>query len=105
MTGLKSLKLPTESDDLDTYMRERGLPVMAPSHTTQPIPDARKIISRGAPNVKMAIEVPDYLPAQLRRLALDRNCTIRHIVLEALAKDGCDIAPEDRTKDGRRPTS
>jgi hypothetical protein len=100
------LNLPIETDDLDTYVKERGLPVLAPvvALTAQAAPVAQPP-PKPAPITKMAIEVPDYLPAQLRRLALERDCTIRHIVLEALHVAGCTIAPEDRLKDGRRHQS
>lgn len=105
MSALKSLNLPVDAD-LDSYVKERGVPVLAPTppasaETVALVPSPPK----PAANTKMAIEVPHYLPAQLRRLALERDCTIRHIILEALHQAGCTVAPEDRSKDGRRTTT
>jgi hypothetical protein len=103
MSTLKPLNLPVQTEDLDEYVKERGLPVLAPvalMPAQRPVPEPST--PKPAPLTKMAIEVPNYLPLQLRKLALEHDCTIRHLVLEALNASGCTIAPEDRQKDGRR---
>jgi hypothetical protein len=101
---LRSLDLPAEADDLDSYARDRGVPVLG-SVRSLPVPVVPTEAPKPKPaatTTKIAIEVPDYLPAQLKRLALERNCTIRFLLLDALHRAGCTIAPEDRLKDGRR---
>lgn len=94
---LKSLDLVTELNhkNVDDYVKERGVPVLSRLSPAAPAP---------SPNTKMALEVPDYVPGRLRDMAYEQNCTIRYLILEALHKAGCEIKPQDRTKDGRRQT-
>ncbi len=51
---------------------------------------------------KLTIEVPWYLADAVRRAALDKRTTVRHLVMLALKKDGFQIAAGDLVADGRR---
>ena len=51
---------------------------------------------------KLTIEVPWYLADAVKRAALDKRTTVRHLVMLALKKDGFQIAAADLVADGRR---
>ena len=51
---------------------------------------------------KLTIEVPWYLADAVKRAALDKRTTVRHLVMLALKKDGFQIAAGDLVADGRR---
>jgi hypothetical protein len=93
-TDLK-LDLPQKisEEDVEAYVKGRGVPVLSTVPPTVVPP---------SPSIKMGLEVPEYLPGDLRTIALQQNCTVRYLVLDALHKAGCKIKPQDLTKDGRR---
>lgn len=55
-----------------------------------------------APLEKLTIEVPDYLGVALRRDAVEKRASVRHIVLAALQAHGYEVAEVDMVPDGRR---
>jgi hypothetical protein len=48
------------------------------------------------------LSVPDYLFDELGMLAVKRRVTKRYLILEALAKTGFTVEPQDLEEDGRR---
>lgn len=50
----------------------------------------------------MNLELPDYAMRALKELALRESCSVRHIIMRALAKEGIAIRPVDLVADGRR---
>jgi hypothetical protein len=48
------------------------------------------------------LSVPDYLFEELGMQAVKRRVTKRYLILEALAKAGFTIEPQDLEEDGRR---
>jgi hypothetical protein len=54
------------------------------------------------PMKTLQLVIPDYLFEQLHMTAARRRVTKKYLVLQALMKDGYEIAPEDLDEDGRR---
>jgi len=54
------------------------------------------------PLEKLTIELPAYLTDAMKRAALDRRTSVRHLVMLALKKSGFEIAACDLIPDGRR---
>lgn len=50
----------------------------------------------------MNLELPDYAMRALKELALRESCSVRHVIMRALAKEGIAIRPADLIADGRR---
>ena len=48
------------------------------------------------------LSVPDYLFDELGMQAVKRRVTKRYLILEALAKAGFNVEPQDLEEDGRR---
>jgi hypothetical protein len=48
------------------------------------------------------LELPDYVMRTLKEMALEENCSVRHLIMRALSKDGIVVRPEDLVADGRR---
>ena len=55
-----------------------------------------------APCKSFNLSVPDYLFDELGMQAVKRRVTKRYLILEALAKTGFTIEPQDLEEDGRR---
>ncbi|MEQ1670141.1 MAG: hypothetical protein ABL893_04715 [Hyphomicrobium sp.] len=64
--------------------------------TTLPVLQTRRSIKR------IPVELPDYVVEDVKRRALDGNCSARHIIMRALRAYGVHIADEDMPEDGRR---
>jgi hypothetical protein len=47
------------------------------------------------------LNVPSYLNKQLSRDAVEKDCTKTHLILQALAKAGYEIDPDDMVPDRR----
>lgn len=50
----------------------------------------------------MNLELPDYVMRALKEVALHENCSVRHVIMRALLKEGIAIDPADMIADGRR---
>ncbi len=83
-------------------------PVAAPAAAPRPEPRrAPAAAERQKPTPRermksMNLELPDYAMRALKELALRESCSVRHIIMRALAKEGIAIRPVDLVADGRR---
>ena len=83
-------------------------PVAAPAAAPRPEPRrAPAAAERQKPTPRermksMNLELPDYAMRALKELALRESCSVRHIIMRALAKEGIAIRPADLIADGRR---
>jgi len=55
-----------------------------------------------SPIKKLTLELPRYVVKELATRALKNDCTIKYIVLEALARNGISVKDTDLLQDGRR---
>lgn len=97
LPSFRSIAEPLDVDDTALARVSDGLGV--PTLTR---PEASKSVELRTPLEKLTIEVPGYLADAVRRAALDRRSTVRHVVLAALRADGFEIAEVDMIADGRR---
>ncbi len=112
LPSFRSIAAPLDVDDaaLDRINTQLGVPTLTkPIANTRPEPktksappapvaadDVRAILE------KLTIEVPAYLADAMKREALDRRTSVRHVVMLALKKAGFEIAACDLVPDGRR---
>jgi hypothetical protein len=112
------LPLNPEIDDdrLEQLARDKGVGVLErPSKGEQGPPSAptsepiKAIIAnsdRGAtPRSRMKtvnLELPDYVWTELKIRAVQRQTSLRHVVMQALIADDITIAEVDMIEDGRR---
>jgi hypothetical protein len=55
------------------------------------------------PRIKsMNLELPDYVMRALKEMALRDDCSVRHIIMRSLAREGIPVQPADMIADGRR---
>lgn len=110
VTAFKSMGLPkkpaTEAE-LDSYVKERGVPVLiheAPpaEPSTEPEVTPQPAAAPDVTSRRLSVQVPDYLWKSLKIEAGTRGCTVRYLILEALRKNGTTIADADFSEDGRR---
>lgn len=96
---------PLDVDDADlarlndrlnvpTMVRNRPAEEGAPSAKTPPVQTTRLD--------KLTIELPTYLSDDLKIEALRRKSTVRHLIMQALAKDGFTVQPQDMVPDKRK---
>lgn len=84
-----------------------GAPAPAPADTT-PEPattPAAPLAPQPTPRSRirsMNLELPDYVMRSLKEMALRDDCSVRHIIMRALAKEGIRVEPADMIADGRR---
>lgn len=50
----------------------------------------------------VSLELPDYVGTELKMIAVQRETSVRHVVMKALRKDGIAIQETDMVEDGRR---
>jgi hypothetical protein len=108
----RSIGAPLDVDDaaLDRINTQLGVPKLTkPVANTKPQPKAKSAPSAPvavnevrATLEKLTIEVPVYLADAMKRQALDRRTSVRHVVMLALKKAGFEIAACDLVPDGRR---
>jgi hypothetical protein len=83
--------------------KEQGAPVSSPRLPTR---DIAATNDRGAtPRSRMKtvnLELPDYVWTELKIRAVERQTSLRHVVMQALIADGVTIAEVDMVEDGRR---
>lgn len=112
------LPLAPEIDDdrLEQLARDKGVGVLErPAKVEQgapamPSPSPAKTLAvtndRGAtPRSRMKtvnLELPDYVWTELKIRAVQRQTSLRHVVMAALLTDGVTIADADMIEDGRR---
>lgn len=95
----------------ETFAKQRNIPAMAfpkqdattgqgselPESPKQvPLPVARLDMRR------MSLDLPAYVFDDIRRRALDTNCSARYVILKALRSAGVHIKDDDMAIDGRR---
>ncbi|MFA5952226.1 MAG: hypothetical protein WC807_18300 [Hyphomicrobium sp.] len=112
LPSFRRIAAPLDVDDaaLDRINTQLGVPTL-----TKPIantkPEVRKNSVPPAPIPveeiraaleKLTIEVPSYLADAMKREALDKRMSVRHVVMLALKKSGFEIASADLIPDGRR---
>lgn len=51
---------------------------------------------------QFGIAIPSYVLIQLRALAVRKDCSLRHLVLQALPSIGIHVEPEDLIEDKRK---
>lgn len=103
-TEFKSLNLPKAGEtDLDSYMQERGVPEMKKPQASEPqVRSVPVVVPQSTPTRRVPVEVSDELARELRKVAAERGCTIRFLIVEALHKSGWDVPAGDLQEDGRR---
>ena len=98
---------PLDVDDaaLDRINTQLGVPTLTrPERKAKPdapAPAATEKLERAALE-KLTIEVPGYLADAMKREALDKRMSVRHVVMLALKKSGFAIEAADLVPDGRR---
>lgn len=101
LPAFRAIAAPLDVDALllDRVNDRLGVPrlVRPESDAAAPSPPAQR-----APVEKLTIEVPDYLLDAVKRAALDRRTTARHVVMAALKSAGFAIDDPDLIEDGRR---
>lgn len=112
LPSFRSIAAPIDADDatLDSINAKLGVPILTkPTSADKPARQLKSADSAApihdaaqAPIEKLTIELPDYLADALRRTALDRKSSARHVIMAALQKDGFKIAAVDLVPDGRR---
>lgn len=104
----RSIAAPLDVDDaaLERVNDELGVPKLTRPRREEtgaaasPLPNANAPVR--APLEKVTIEVPSYLADALRRTALERRSSVRHVVMVALKEAGFEVAAADLVPDGRR---
>lgn len=104
----RPIAVPLDVDDaaLDRVNSRLGVPTLTKPAansvaTKQAEPDVCAAPERVALE-KLTIELPSYLADALRRAAVERRTTARHLVMLALRKDGFQVEDSDLVPDGRR---
>jgi hypothetical protein len=99
----RPIAVPLDVDDaaLDRVNSRLGVPTLTKPAAKQaeqevPAPSERVALE------KLTIELPSYLADALRRAAVERRTTARHLVMLALRKDGFQVEDSDLVPDGRR---
>lgn len=104
----RPIAAPLDVDDaaLDRVNSRLGVPTLIKPSPKTPtaasVPQEFPIMSNRATPEKLTIELPRYLADALRRMAVERRTTARHLVMLALKKDGFDVEDADLVPDGRR---
>lgn len=104
-----------DDDRLEQLARDKGVGVMerpakiaqgAPAASASPSKAPVANTDRGAtPRSRMKtvnLELPDYVWTELKIRAVQRQTSLRHVVMQALIADGVTIAEVDMVEDGRR---
>ena len=115
LLSFRSIGSPLDVDDaaLDRVNLQLGVPTLTkpvanakPERKAKSTPPARtEALEARASLEKLTIELPSYLADAMKREALDRRTSVRHLVMLALKKAGFEIASCDLVADGRRTRS
>lgn len=96
----KPLGLNDATDEqIEAFAARKGMPTML-----------RPVVAEVAPVTapeadvlrRVTLNLPDYVAKQLHSRAVEARCTVRHIIMTALQKDGIEIRDADMVSDGRR---
>jgi hypothetical protein len=106
LPSFRAIAAPLDVDDaaLDRLNATLGVPTL-----TKPVAN-RKQTAEASATVqdvrasleKLTVEVPAYVMDAIKRAALDRRTTVRHVILTALKAEGFDVSEADLVPDGRR---
>lgn len=88
--GVPKLVRPAQKP-VDTVRRHAVTPSRQPDSTTSRQP----AVTGASEQTKLTVRVPKALNGQMKRDALDRDITVRYIVLSALRAAGYEIADAD----------
>jgi hypothetical protein len=92
----------------------QGKPQDSPNDESRPTPSRNtknsRAVEKSTPasrdrSEKLSIELPRYLARAMRMQAVEKDTTVRYIVMEALAASGFAIEPADLVVHGRRRPS
>lgn len=107
--SFRSIAAPLDVDDaaLDRINERLGVPTLSKPPASQKSSeaadtDSEEMAGARAAMEKLTIEMPAYLVDAMKRVALDRRTTVRHVVLAAIRASGFEIADADMVTDGRR---
>ncbi|MDX2289868.1 MAG: hypothetical protein NW217_13730 [Hyphomicrobiaceae bacterium] len=104
----RPIAVPLDVDDaaLDRVNSRLGVPTLTKPGVKTSTSDHDPVDVPAAPDrpalEKLTIELPRYLADALRREAVERRTTARHLVMLALRKDGFQVDDADLVPDGRR---
>jgi len=96
----KPLGLTEATDEqIEAFAARKGMPTMLRPVAETPIPVAEV---KDAVLRRVTLNIPDYVAKQLQGRAVDGRCTVRHVIMSALQRDGIEIDEADMVSDGRR---
>lgn len=95
----KPLDLAQATDEqIEAFAARKGMPTLVrPAEPLKPIVEAQAKQLR-----RISLNLPEYVARQLQNRAFESRCTVRHMIMAALKKDGIDIEDADMIEDGRR---
>lgn len=109
-----------DDDRLEQLARDKGVGVLArPAKTVQAPQQTPATPDVGVPTIKVSVtndtgatprsrmktvnlELPDYVWTEIKIRAVQKQTSLRHVVMSALLADGVTIADADMIEDGRR---
>ncbi|WP_088343920.1 MULTISPECIES: hypothetical protein [Rhodomicrobium] len=91
-------KVPTEA--VEDFAKEHNIPSTVFPKKNKPT--LVKAPQPTGPSAKFGFHIPEDVAHRLKQRALDDRCTVRAVVLKAMAQYGIEVAPEDIVDDGRR---
>jgi hypothetical protein len=91
--GVPTLVKPAPARASQAALRREAPPAESPARDAAPVRAALE---------KLTIELPTYLTDAMKREALDKRTTVRHVVMLALQANGFEIAAADLVPDARR---
>lgn len=105
--------VPASDDELEAFAMQRGIPTLQPpqlravptpeaTEPPAPSPSETKADSPQPPQGRLTLELPVYLIDDLRMTAARNKCSVRHLIMKALAGDGHQIQSNDLVSDRRR---
>lgn len=104
----RPIAAPLDVDDaaLELVNSQLGVPTLTKPQAKTVTAETAAMPAREEPEraavEKLTIELPSYLADALRREAVGRRTTARHLVMLALKKDGFRVEDADLVPDGRR---
>lgn len=104
LPSFRAIAAPLDVEDalLDRVNDSLGVPRMVKPGREADAPSPPPPAAIRAPVEKLTIEIPDYLLDAIKRTALDRKSTARHVVMAAMKVAGFAIDDADLVEDGRR---
>ena len=91
----------TEATDeqIEAFAARKGMPTLL-----RPAPEPVKPVVQAEVKQlrRISLNLPEYVARQLQNRAFENRCTVRHMIMASLKKDGIDIEDADMIEDGRR---